>query len=245
MTAVISNKELRVAPGAEVSTTIEVRNTGSIVSEYTFAVLGEGTAWAQIDPPALTLYPGTEGTATARFRPPRRSDTPAGPVPFGIRVFSSQDPEGSSVDEGVLLVEPFQDAFAELVPRTARGRRHAMYDFALDNRGNVRMNAPLTAADPDNQLLFNLSPPTIVADPGMAVFAKVRVKPRKRFLRGPARTKPFQVVAEPEGLPPLPADGAMLHEGLLPGWLGKALLALLAALILLLACCGSSFSSPK
>jgi hypothetical protein len=233
VTTAISNKELTVAPGGEVSTSIMIRNTGSIVAEYTFAVLGDCAAWAEVTPPRLTLYPGTDGTATVTFRPPRRPEVLAGPVPFGIRVISSEDAEAGSVDEGVLIVEPYYEAFAELVPRTARGRRHANYNLAVDNRGNVRLNAPIVASDPDGLLLFAMSPPTVVADPGTAVFARIRVKPRKRFMKGPPKTMPFQVVAQPEGVPPLIADGALLQEALLPDWIGKAALALVALALVL------------
>src|ERR1700730_10613687 len=119
-----------------------IRNAGSIVAEYTFAVLGEGAGWAEVTPPRLTLYPGTDGTATVTFRPPRRPVTLEGSVPFGLRVISSEDAEAGSVDEGVLHVEPFYEAFAELIPRTARGRRSASYNLAVDNRGNVRIKHP-------------------------------------------------------------------------------------------------------
>jgi hypothetical protein len=235
VTTAISKKELTVAPGGEVSTTILIRNTGSIVAEYTFAVLGDSAAWAEVTPPRLTLYPGTDGTAAITFRPPRRPETLAGPVPFGIRVVSSEDAEMGSVDEGEVMVEPFYEAFAELIPRTARGRRYASYNLAVDNRGNVRINAPIVAGDPDGLLQFAMTPPTVVADPGTAVFAKIRVRPRKRFMKGPPKTMPFEVVAQPEGVAPLQADGAMLQEALLPEWLGKAALALLGLAILLAA----------
>ena len=49
----------------------------------------------------------------------RRTTVPAaGLVPFGIRVWSKEDPEGSTVQEGQLEVGSFLDTSAELLPRT-------------------------------------------------------------------------------------------------------------------------------
>lgn len=233
MTAVLTNDELTVIPGDQVTCTVQVRNTGSVVDEYTFEVLGPAARWATVEPPLLTLYPATEGAATVRFAPPRQADVAAGPVPFGLRVASREDPSSTTVEEGALNIAGFLDAFAELVPRSAHGRRAAMYELALDNRGNSRINAPLAAVDPDNVLRFRLDPPTLVAEPNTATFAKVMVRPRRTFWRGPAQTKAFRVAAQPEGLPPLVADGTLLQEALVPEWLPEALLAALGLLALL------------
>ena len=119
-------------------------------------------------------------------------------------------PAGSTVEEGTVTVGPFQDPFAELVPRTSRGSRSASHDLAVDNRGNVRLNAEVEAADVDRHLQFDVKPPGVVVEPGMAQFAKVQVKPVKRFWRGSPKTRPFQLVVRSEGAPPVTLDGALL-----------------------------------
>ena len=232
-TAVLAEQVLTVEPGGETRCQVKVRNNGSVVDQYTLEVLGDAGSWAAAEPPLLSLFPGDEGSAQLRFFPPRDASTAAGPVPFAVRAASKEDPGGSAVEEGTIEVRTFLDTFAELLPRTSRGRRSARHELAVDNRGNTRINAQLSALDPDELLSFALRPPAVVAEPGAAAFAEVVVRPRKRFLRGPARTIPFQVSAETEGAPALIADGAMLQEALLPAWLPKALLGL-AALALLL-----------
>ena len=232
-TAVLSEEAVSVDPGTEATCEVRVRNTGKIVDEYKLEVLGDPAEWTLVEPGSLSLFPGDEGVARLRFRPPRDSRTATGPLPFGLRVASKEDPDGTAVEEGTVEVGRFVDTFAELIPRTSRGRRQARHELAVDNRGNARINARLSAVDPDDLLTFVLSPPTVVAEPGTSAFAKVTVRPRKRFLRGPARTIPFQVSAEADGAAPLVADGAMMQEALVPAWLPKALMAL-AALALLL-----------
>jgi len=135
------------------------------------------------------------------------------------------------VEEGVIEVGAFNDTFAELIPRTAKGSSRARAQLALDNRGNVRINARLTAADPDRKLNFAISPPALIAEPGTASFASIRLTPRQRFLTGPPKATPYKLLVHQDGLPTITVDGSMLQEGLLPGWLVPALIGLVALAI--------------
>ncbi len=222
-----------VEPGQEVAVEVTVRNTGTVVDEFALDVLGDAAGWASAEPPTLSLFPGAEGTAKVVFRPPRAASTPAGTVPFGLRARSREDPAGSAVEEGSVEVGAFSEPFAELVPRTSRGSRSGSHDLAVDNRGNARVNAELEATDADRQLKFDINPPAVVVEPGMAGFAKVRVSPVHRFWRGQPKTRPFQLFVRPEGGTPITIDGTLLQESVLPPWFLKALLALIVLLIVL------------
>jgi hypothetical protein len=210
-----------------------VRNTGSVVDQFSFQVLGDAQQWATITPPTLSLFPGAEEAATITFAPPRSAQAPAGQMPFGVHVVSKEDPQGSVVEEGALDIAPFSDVFAELAPRTSRGSRGATHDLAIDNRGNAQVNATLSAIDADRLLNFDIKPPGVVAAPGTATFAKLAVKPRRSFWRGPAQTRPFQVLLEGAGPTPVTVEGTMVQESILPPWFMRAVLLLLGLLVLL------------
>lgn len=229
----LGTRSVAVAPGAQASADIRVRNNGTVVDQFTLEVLGDASAWSTADPPVVSLFPGAEQSIRVTFRPPRSSDVPAGPMAFGIRVLSQEDPAGSVVEEGALEIGAFSDTSAELAPRTSRGRTGATHDLAVDNRGNVPLNATITGIDPDRTLGFDIKPPSIVADPGIAAFAKVGVKPRQRFWRGQPKTRSFQLQLDSPGQPPVLVGGSMLQESILPSWFLKALLLLLAALVAL------------
>ena len=222
-----------VEPGQSVSIDIRIRNTGSVVDEFALDVLGDAAGWASVEPPSISLFPGADGTAKAVFRPPRLASTPAGSVPFGLRARSREDPAGSSVEEGTVAVGGFLEPHAELVPRTSRGSRGGSHDLAVDNRGNQRLSAEIDATDADRNLRFDVKPPAVVVDPGMAGFAKVRVSPTKRFWRGQPKTRAFQLFIRPEGGQPITLDGTLLQESILPPWFVKALVALLVLAIVL------------
>jgi hypothetical protein len=233
-TVTLGAPAVAVEPGGEASLDIRVRNTGSVVDEFSFDVVGDASGWTTIEPATLSLFPGAEGAARAVFRPPRASTTPSGQLPFGVRVRSREDPTGSAVEEGIVDVGSFQDPFAELVPRTSRGSRGANHDLAVDNRGNARLSAEIEATDADRLLRFDVNPPAVVVEPGTASFAKIRVSPTARFWRGQPKTRPFQLFVRPEGGPPIQLDGTLLQESVLPPWFMKALLLAIAALIALI-----------
>ncbi len=222
-----------VEPGQSVSITVKVRNTGSVVDEFALDVLGDAAAWAAVEPPTVNLFPGAEAEAKAVFRPPRAAATPSGVVPFGLRARSREDPAGSAVEEGSVTVGGFADPHAELVPRTSRGSGSGSHDVAVDNRGNTRLSAEIEAIDADQQLKFDVKPPAVVVEPGMAGFARVKVMPARKFWRGQPKTRPFQLFIKPEGGLPITLDGTMLQESVLPPWFLKALLLALLAIVAL------------
>jgi hypothetical protein len=231
--AMLSSTSLSAAPGEAATCDVRIRNNGSVVDQFTVSVVGEAGEWATIAPSTVSLFPGAEGVVTVAFVPPRASSTPTGEVPFGIRVESKEDAEGSVVEEGILAVGAFEDVFAELAPRTSRGKRRARHELALDNRGNGRVSAVLTGGDQGNDVRIAFDPPGLAAEPGTAVFSTVRVSARKRFLRGPSQTRPFTVLVEPEGGMPIALDGTFVQEPVLPRWLPRALMALLLLAALL------------
>ncbi len=224
---------LAVEPGQVASVDIRIRNTGTVVDEFALDVLGDAAGWAVVEPASISLFPGAEGTARAVFSPPRAAGTPAGIVPFGLRARSREDPAGSAVEEGTVEIGTFQDPYAELVPRTSRGSRSGSHDVAVDNRGNARLSAELEATDADRHLRFDVKPPAVVVDPGMAAFAKIKVSPAKRFWRGQPKTRPFQLYVKPDGGVPITLDGTLLQESVLPPWFLKAIIAIVGVLVLL------------
>jgi len=233
-TATLASKAVTVTPGGEASCEVRVRNSGTVVDQFTLEVLGDASAWAIVEPAVVPLFPGAEVVARVKFKPPKTSSVQARAIPFAVRVRSREDARASLVEEGVVEVGPFNDTFAELIPRTARGSSRARAQLALDNRGNIRINARLTAADPDRKLNFVITPPSLTAEPGTASFAAIRLSPKQRFLTGPPKLNPYKVLVHQDGQPTITVDGSMQQEGLIPKWLVPDLIAL-AALVIILA----------
>jgi hypothetical protein len=234
-TATLDSTTVSLDPGGEAVIPLQIRNNGDIVEGYRIQVVGVPAAWASVEPDTLSLYPGTATTATVTFRPPRSSRVPAGRQEFGVIVMPTENPEAAVVPEGVVEVLPFLETVAELVPRTSQGSRKGRHKVAVDNRGNVAVTAVLSASDDGRKLRFRTEPPALTVNPGEAQFADVKVRPAKKIWRGPPVTHPFVVEVAPQDSTPVTLDGSHVQTALIPKWLPKLLLGLLALAALLLA----------
>src|SRR6266571_4065794 len=98
--ASLKQPSVSVDPGGQATVEIQVKNTGTVVDQFTIEVLGDAGIWATADPPTLSLFPETQGSSQITFRPPREPSTPAATIAFGVMVRSHEDPPGSAVEEG-------------------------------------------------------------------------------------------------------------------------------------------------
>lgn len=214
--AVMDTAVLNVTPGGVESSTVRITNTGSIVDQFVLDVVGVLDGWVSVEPAVFNLLPGDEGVAIVTFAPPRTSEVLAGEVAYAVRVMSREDTAGSVVQEGTVMVLPFAEIAAEIVPRTSRGRRKGVHELAVDNLGNTAFGVGLLATDPDNALRLRCEPASLVTEPGTATFVKITVKPVKRYLRGPDERLSFQVLVSPEAAPSVTVEAALLQKALIP-----------------------------
>jgi hypothetical protein len=224
---------LDLPPGGEAAALLTIRNTGEIVEAYHFEVLGDAAQWTTVEPPAVSVFPGTEEQARVVFRPPRAPWVAPGETPFAVRVIPTERPEEVVVPEGVVQVHPFAETTAEILPRTSRGRRSAKHEIAIDNRGNTPLKVGVNGTDPDGALVFTARPPTLAVPPGEAVFTNLKVKHRRTLWRGQPVTRPFQVLIVADSHPPVTLDGATLQDPVIPRWAGRALVLGLVCLLAL------------
>ncbi|MEO5725031.1 MAG: hypothetical protein ABIQ39_03505 [Ilumatobacteraceae bacterium] len=222
-----------VQPGAEVSVVLRVRNTATVVDEFTFQPVGTGAPWITVEPRTVSLFPGAEASVVVRLAPPRSPDVAPGEVPFAIRVLSREDPTGSVAEEGTVTVGRFEQRSLELFPPSVSGRRRARYELAIDNRGNGPIEVALAGADSDNSCRYLFTPEVVLVDPGSAKFTKLRVTPARRFWKGPAKSHPFQVIATQEGCEAEFVNGSYTQQSMLPPWVLKAALATAVAALAL------------
>jgi centrosomal CEP192-like protein len=230
-TATLSEAGLVAEPGQETSCSVTIRNAGQVVDQFAIDVVGDASGWATAEPATVNLLPGETGTVTVRFAPPRSSEVLAGTIPFGVRVFSSEDPAGSVVEEGTVEVGAFTDVTAEIVPAKVEASSKANFEVAVDNRGNRPVAVELSPLDPEDELDFELERNRVDLAPGRAAFIRLRARPRKRFLRGQPIRHRFQVFVAADGAEPLKTEGTMVQRQRLPKWLLPALAALLVLLL--------------
>jgi hypothetical protein len=209
---------LTVEPGQSASCELSLSNTGSIVEQFAVMVLGDGAEWITAEPPVVSMFPGAQQTLTLRFRPPRAHTTPAGPVPFAVKVIPSNEPDSSITEEGIVTVGTFNDVGAELLPRVVSGRVTGRQRLAVDSRGNLPLPVEVTARDSADAVKFRIRPAALTTVPGNAHFVRIHIKPRKRFFKGPAQLRQYQVQVDAAGEKPLVLEGQFKQSALIPKW---------------------------
>src|SRR5437763_11638332 len=109
VTATLASKAVTVTPGGEAVTEIRIRNSGTVVDQFTVEVLGDASAWALVEPAVVPLFPGAEAVARVKFKPPKSSSVLARAIPFAVRGKSREDARASLVEEGVVEVAPLNE----------------------------------------------------------------------------------------------------------------------------------------
>ncbi|MFD6422405.1 hydrolase [Streptomyces sp. NPDC060198] len=220
-----------VDPGDSTTVRLRLRNTGDVVDEYRFEVVGSLAPWAAVEPPSLRLFPGTTGTVELTFSPPRTPDAAAGPHPYAVKVTPTEHPQATTVPEGNLTVTPFTEMRAELVPPTVKGRFRGRPRLAVDNLGNTKLTASVRGSDNGDQLSYDISPSNVQIEPGRAAFLKATLKPRQITWIGSAADRPYTMAVQRSGAVPLDVAGTYVQRSVLPRWLAAFLSVLLALVI--------------
>lgn len=212
VTVSLSPSSITVAPGAEATCEVRVRNRSSIVDQFMVSIIGKGASWSVAEPAMLSLFPDAEATSTIRFRPPKSWDVPAGRMTFAIRVQSKATPGVETLQDGTLDVLDFTSAAAHLLPRTSHGSTTANYRLVLENLGNAPLRVNLEGSDPDELLTITADPPVIAVQPGKSGIVQIEVQPRIALQAGAPQARSFQVRAQPDAGVPLVVDGIMVQE---------------------------------
>jgi hypothetical protein len=219
VSVVFDNAIISVQPGQQSGCDLQVRNTGRVVDRIALDVLGDARGWAAVEPPELSLMPGAAAAVRVVFRPPRAATPHAGEFPFAVRAYSQEDPDGSAIVEGAVTLAPFTDIKAELVPKTSHARRRGRHRLIVENRGNTGADLGLSAADQDDALEFRFRPDLLFVEAGTAAFVRLRADPRKRFLKGPSKSLPFQAYVTGGDPDTVTVEGAVLQRQIMPEWL--------------------------
>jgi hypothetical protein len=219
----VDSPSVAVAIGGVAKVSVRVRNLNTTVESFRLDVLGDAARWAQLVPTQLVVHPQQEGLADLYFSPPTTAAAPSAPVPFGVRAVSTADPDTSAVAEGDLVIgagvgqagpspgpatpAPVPGAAlagsaatavtARITPTESVGRWSATHRIEFPNWGGGPLHVSLDASDLQDALRLDVTPSDFEVPVGTTTTARVKVRPRKRFLLGRAERHPFRVLVRP------------------------------------------------
>jgi hypothetical protein len=227
----IEPAELTVDPGGEVTTTVTVRNLGTQVEEFQLTPTGPAAPFISVSPPTLSVYPGDEQHAIARFAPVRGPASAAGVAPFEIVARSAIHGDVSDVARGQLTITVFAELSAVLRPEASRGRRPSRHRVSVTNGGNTPVNTELAFRDQGGELTFAPPSGTTTLPPGATRDYAVQINGPHRWF-GRTERHPFSAVVTPAPpQPPITLNGTRQQTAVLPWWIPIAVATVIALVI--------------
>src|SRR5215210_2614131 len=185
-------------PGGRARVLALVRNQSGIVDNYDLSVSGLPGDWYSIFPNTVYLVPfGTSGTyeqeVEVHIHAPRSAEAEARIWELEVVADSKAYSRRAAAAPLRLGIQPFEEFKTKLQPERASGRRKAQFDVAVRNTANAPVTVALDAADPDNELDYAFTPPTIDVPPGQSVTSKMLVTPPRQKWIGRPEEKRIQV----------------------------------------------------
>jgi hypothetical protein len=227
----LSDAELAVTPGEQVTLTVTIRNGGTIVEEVMPDLAGLPSGWWSFDPPRLTLLPGTEARTAIRVSPPRRVEATAGSYVIGVAAISGVDRTIRADARATVVVRPFVEVSASLAPENSAGRFGATHNLSVENASNTRITANVAAADKDQRLRIAAAVSELVLDPGASETLRLRVRPTRLRWLGPSQPRRFTANVATEAGPTIDKPGTFTQLAILPRWVLSAAAVLVAGII--------------
>ncbi|MCS7301044.1 MAG: hypothetical protein NZ556_05770, partial [Fimbriimonadales bacterium] len=185
----LGQDEVQVEPGGSAQLLAVVRNEGDAPDQVALEVEGIDAEWCAIPIPSFALAPGEEVQERILIRPPRNTESRAGVYPLIVRARSLEN-GGSGVAQGSLVIRPYSMLTLEIAPKrniASPLRKRVPYELTLSNYGNTEQTVQLHAADPEDEVVFELERERVPLAPGETQSVLVHAQPRRMpILANPA-----------------------------------------------------------
>lgn len=210
----VSATQLAVTPGGEASLELMIRNSGRNVDRVSVDIEGVADGWTVVEPGTMSLLPDAGGLARLVVRPPRDARIPAGRHLLELHARSAIDPTVDVEQRVSVEVAPFDDLRVRMTPPTSRGTSEAFHRVVVENGGNHPVTVALHGRDREGagEVSVTLEPSVVQLDGGASAAVTAVVRPSRPLADGPARPRPFLVVAQAAGHGETILDGVMIQE---------------------------------
>lgn len=188
--------DVAVAPATSHRVTLQIKNVGTIVENYSVAVVGEAATWVSTTPTDVALFPGESADVSVIIRPPRSSSVLAGYNIVAVQVYSNVDYSISAVEEIGINVLPFHAFESVFSLSSVRLIRKSRLHLRCTNTGNSPISLHPRRTNPDDTIRTEFGEHYIDIDPGAIHDVEVIVRHKLRFFGSPV-THPLQVTTAP------------------------------------------------
>ena len=229
----IESPFLQVTPGTQVAMPIEVVNRSDLVDHFRVDLIGLPAAWATTPKEPLLLLPNSRNTTSVTFHPPMNANSTAGEHAFEVRVSARAQGIVSPSIQCSLDIQPFYSYVVDMEPERIPAGRYVQ--VTINNSANSFGKYTLQARDREQALTFDLKAKQYTLAPGQNEIFPVRVLSKRRHLLGAPKTYPFEMTVIPTPAEAYggtqSAQGEVIVQSLIPGWLLGGCLLLIIGLI--------------
>jgi hypothetical protein len=178
-------RRLEATPGTPQQLTVTVSNTGDVIGGYAVRFLGADPGWVTSDAEdgRFSLFPDETRTLTVSVTVP--PGIAAGERRMAVQVRELTPPEGSSIEEIVLVVPEAPSVTVRADPMMVTGGKSARFSVIVDNSGNTTASGRLAGTDPEGKVRFRFSPADLTLAPGEHAVVDLRATARQRLLGAP------------------------------------------------------------
>lgn len=179
----VSPRRLDVRPGTAETLTVRVSNTGDVIGGYTLRVLGADPGWVVAEEHTFSLFPDESREIRVKITVPH--GIAAGERRVAVQVRELTPPEGSSIDEVVLVVPEDPSVNLRSDPMAIHAGRKGHFSVLVDNNGNTTVQGRFAGTDPEGHVVYAFQPAEVTLAPGEHTVVDLKVKAKQPWLGSP------------------------------------------------------------
>jgi len=154
-----------------------------VIGGYTLRVLGADPGWVVTDEHAFSLFPDETREIAVKITVPH--GITAGERRVAVQLRELTPPEGSSIDEVVLVVPDDPSVTMRSDPMAIQAGRKGHFSVLVDNNGNTTVQGRFAGTDPEGHVAYVFQPPEVSLAPGEHTVVDLRVKAKQPWLGSP------------------------------------------------------------
>jgi len=184
-----------IALGDTTEATVNLRNLGQTVDQFTISIDGIDPSWYTLPVSSVALFPNDQDNLRIILHPPRSTTIKAGSYPFRINVASQENPEEKATTDLAIEIRALAELEISISPQSITGRR-GLYQIAVKNPDDSETILHLEANDAEGILRYSLQPESLKVPGGGWAASTLEVRLGWMAFFGGEKQFDFQVMAK-------------------------------------------------
>jgi uncharacterized membrane protein len=187
---------LQIFRGEKGEATLNLRNRGQSVDQFTVSVDGISPEWYSLPVSSVALFPNDQDSTKIIISIPEESEIKEKSYQVKIRVSSQENPSEATTVDLLLEIGIVPTLQLDIAPSQINGRR-GNYHLMITNPGDREVKVNLKMTNPNRRLKLTASSENLNVAPGQKTEADIEAKLNWLVWIVPSRIYQFQVALQP------------------------------------------------